>query len=58
MKQAQNTFRNQLKQNKSLFHKFDPADKQNNLKKGNLQRLRIISSVHNAGHVRGGHGFH
>ncbi len=57
MKGTQNTFRNQLKQTKLLFRSIDPNNKQN-IKKGNLQRLRIISSVHNAGHVRGGHGFH
>ncbi len=58
MKGASNSFRNQQKQNKLLLRKLDSNDKQYTLKKDNLQQLRMVQSVKNAGHVRGGHAFH
>ncbi len=58
MKSAPNSFRNQQKQSKLFLRKLDPNDKQYKLKNGNLQRLRMVGSVRNAGHVRGGHAFH
>jgi hypothetical protein len=58
MKGLSNSFRNQQKQNKLLLRKLDSNDKQYKLKKDNMQRLRMVQSVKNAGHVRGGHAFH
>jgi len=58
MKDSQNSFRNQQKQSKLLLRKLDSNDKEYSKKKGNLQRLRMVQSLRNAGHVRGGHGFH
>jgi hypothetical protein len=57
MKGVSGSFRNQLKQNKLLLRKLDSNDKQYKLKKDNF-RLRMVQSVKNAGHVKGGHAFH
>ena len=58
MKGESNSFRNQVKQSKSFLRKLDSNDKQYKLKKEYLLRSRMVQSVKNAGHVRGGHAFH
>jgi hypothetical protein len=58
MKQSHLPLKAESEDTKTLLKKMSLLEEKKKAKKRSFKQLRMVSSLKNAGHVRGGHSFH